>query len=576
MKKLLLFFSKNKKLSILTLLSLMVQVLGTLAVPFLIGELIDSGIAANNYPLVIKIGKQMFGVAVIGSAAAIYGSYLSARLAALYGYQLRRDFYHKVQALSIQEIESFNVSSLLTRMMNDVTNIQRSMVMMLQLIIPAPIICLFAVGMTAITSPKLAIIPLLSIVLYLASVSYLLKKGLPLSINIQTRLDKMMVKLREFFNGVMMIRAFDNQNEEEKQLNQRFADYADSMIRVNKIFAFLTPVAYLLMGLVFALIIWFGGILVGNGQLQIGVVTAVIEYSVLTLAYLIMAAMVIVTLPRAIASLHRVNEVLEKTPAKSEVLTNTPNIKDEAVFARFQHVTFAYNGAEPVLNDISFDILKGKTTAIVGGIGSGKSTIAKVLLNLATIQQGQILVDGVDLKQTSQTSLIQKISYVPQKAFLFSGTIESNLKMGCPTATADRMQRALAIAQATDFVATQDNGIHSFVAQGGTNFSGGQKQRISIARALVKPAQLYIFDDSFSALDYQTDALLRQALATEMSDATFLIVAQRLSTIKDADQIIVLDEGRIVGRGTHQELLKTNQTYQEFAISQGVSLKGGN
>jgi ATP-binding cassette subfamily B protein len=577
MKHLLLFFSKNKKLSFLTLLSLIIQVLGTLAVPFLIGELIDSGIASNNYSLVIKIGGQMLAVALVGSAAAIYGSYLSARLAALYGYELRRNFYYKIQLLSIQDVESFNISSLLTRMMNDVTNIQRSMVMALQLIIPAPIICLFAVVMTAIHSPKLASIPLLAIVLYLLSVNYLLKKGLPLSREIQIRLDKMMVKLREFFNGMMMIRAFDKQHVEETKLNQRFTDYADSMIRVNKIFAFLTPIAYLLMGLVFSLIIWFGGLLVGSGQLQIGVVTAVIEYSVLTLAYLIMAAMVIVTLPRSLASLNRVNEVLETTP---EIITQADSavssIQEDAPFVRFQHVTFAYNGAEPVLNDISFDILKGKTTAIVGGTGSGKSTIAKVLLHLTTIQKGHVLIDGQELKTIPQADLIQKISYVPQKAFLFSGTIASNLKMGYASATDEKMAQALEIAQATDFVSQQDKGIHSFVAQGGTNFSGGQKQRLSIARALVKPAQLYIFDDSFSALDYQTDASLRHSLATQMPEATFLIVAQRLSTIKDADRIIVLDEGRIVGQGTHEELLKNNQTYQEFAFSQGIDFKGGN
>lgn len=568
------FFKQNKKLSLLTLLMLMIQTLGTLAVPFLVAQLIDEGIALGNQALVYKIGFKMLVVALIGSGGAVYGSFLSAKLASLYGYQTRKDFYGKVQALSIQDIETYSISSLLTRMMNDVTNVQRSLVMALQLILPAPIICLFAVGMTFINSPKLALIPFVSIVIYLIVVFLLLRKGLPLSATIQTRLDKMMVKLREFFNGIHMIRAFDNQETEENKTNQRFTEYADSMIQVNKIFALLTPVAYLIMGVVFALIIWAGSYLVGLGQIPIGVVTAVIEYSMQTLGYLIMAAMVIVTLPRSLASLRRINEILDKNPeiTDSDVSTCATNEKNNsASLVTLDQVTFAYNGAEPVLENISFDLLRGKTTAIVGGTGSGKSTIAKVILNLTTIQSGEILFNGQTITTLSQQNLREKISYVPQKAFLFSGTIESNLKMGLNNAEAIQMKRATSIAQATDFVANQENSYQSFVAQGGTNFSGGQKQRLSIARALIKPAELYIFDDSFSALDYQTDANLRKALQAEMPEATFLIVAQRLSTIQEADHIIVLDEGKIVGQGTHKDLLQTNQTYQEFATSQGIT-----
>lgn len=577
MKSMIGFFNRNKKLSSLTTISLVIQIIGTLAVPFLIGELIDTGIASGNQSLVIKIGLQMLAVALIGGAAAVYGSYLSAQLAARYGYEVRRDFYTKIQLLSIQDVESFGVPSLLTRMTNDVTNIQRSLGMFLQLILPAPIICIFSVITTYMNSPKLALIPLVSIVLYLVVVTFLLKKGLPLSATIQSRLDRIMVKLREFFNGINMIRAFDKQDEEEGKTNQRFSDYADSMIRVNKIFAYLTPVAYLLMGLVFALIIWVGGLLVGTGDLQIGVVTAVVEYSMLTLAYLIMAAMVIVTLPRSFASLKRVEEVIDRIPEIRDQRNETERSRttDNINFASFNSVGFAYNGAEPVLEDITFAIARGKTTAIVGGTGSGKSTIAKVLLNLTTVNRGEILIDGIKLTDLSHHDLRYKISYVPQKAFLFSGTIESNLRMGYPDASFSELDRAVSIAQAKEFIASLENGYQAFVAQGGTNFSGGQKQRLSIARALIKPADLYVFDDSFSALDYQTDANLRRALRSEMSEATFLIVAQRLSTIKDADHIIVLDEGRIVGQGRHLELLKTNQTYQEFALSQGIDLEGG-
>ncbi|MEG2937433.1 MAG: ABC transporter ATP-binding protein, partial [Vagococcus sp.] len=349
MKHLTDFFKQNKKLSLLTLLMLMIQTLGTLAVPFLVAQLIDEGIALGNQELVYKIGFKMLLVALIGGGGAVYGSFLSAKLAALYGYQTRKIFYGKVQELSIQDIETYSISSLLTRMMNDVTNVQRSLVMALQLILPAPIICLFAVF-------------------------FLLRKGLPLSATIQTRLDKMMVKLREFFNGINMIRAFDNQETEESKTNQRFTEYANSMIKVNKIFALLTPVAYLIMGLVFALIIWAGSHLVGTGEIQIGVVTAVIEYSIQTLGYLIMAAMVIVTLPRSLASLRRINEILDKQPEITDTNTTTllinQNYTDSLV--SLNQVTFAYHGAEPVLENISFDILRGKSTAIVGGTGSGK------------------------------------------------------------------------------------------------------------------------------------------------------------------------------------------------------------
>ena len=568
------FLKRNKGLFFLTIVALAFQTIGTLAVPFLIGKLIDTGISSGNQKLVISIGIQMLIVAIIGSLAAVLGSFLSAKLAANYGYEIRKDFYQKTQELSIQKMDSFGVSSLLTRMMNDVTNVQRALMMIFQLILPAPIICVFAIVMTFINSPTLAIIPLISIVIYLVAVFYLLKKGLPLSSSIQQKLDAMVTKLREFFNGINMIRAFDNQETEESKTNHRFKDYADSMIAVNKIFSFLTPVAYLIMGLVFSLIIWVGSLLVGQGQLQIGTVTAIIEYSMQTLGYLIVAAMVLVTLPRSIASLKRIDKVLE-TPSEFVATTNSRNTSvTDDVLVRFDDVTFSYNGAEPILENISFDILKGKTTAIVGGTGSGKSTVAKLLLNLSNINSGDILVHNRSLSNWKQEDLRQIISYTPQKAFLFSGSIESNLLMGNSHASKNDMDRAIKTAQADSFIFNQKEGYQTAVSQGGSNFSGGQKQRISIARALIKPADLYVFDDSFSALDYQTDAKLRKALKTEMSEQTFLIIAQRLSTIQEADQIIVLDEGKIVGKGTHEVLLSTNKIYQEFAISQGIQLKG--
>lgn len=542
-------------------------------------KLIDEGIVSGNSASVTWIGIEMLGMAIIGSIGAIIGSWLSAELAAKFGFEIRNSFFDKVQLLSIKDTEEFGTATLLTRMTNDVDNIQRMLVLFLQMILPAPIISIFAIIMTYLHSPKLAMIPLLSIIIYGGIATYLLKKGVPFSNQIQKNIDRVMVTLREFFNGITMIRAFDNQDYEEKRTNQTFEEYGNSMIRVNQIFAWLTPVAFLIMGVVFALIIWFGGVLIGFGEIEIGIVTAVIEYSMLTLAYLMMAAMVLVTLPQSLASLKRLEEVLgTNEEIKDYVLQSEGNLvakSTDQVMVNYHKVTFSYDRAtDPVLENIDFTILKGKTTAIVGGTGSGKSTVAKLLLRLSDVNAGSVVFDGIDIRNLSQADLRSRTSYVPQKAFLFSGTIESNLRMGKPDATTEELAKALDTAQATEFIASLKDGMDSFVAQGGDNFSGGQKQRLCIARALIKPADIYIFDDSFSALDYKTDVLLRQALKREMGEKTLLIVAQRLSTIQEADQIIVLDDGRIVGKGTHQELVNNNQTYQEFAASQGMIGKG--
>lgn len=374
-----------------------------------------------------------------------------------------------------------------------------------------------------------------------------------------------------------MIRAFNNQEYEERRTNQTFEEYADQMIKVNRIFAWVTPIAFLFMGIVYSTILWFGGTLVSNGSLQIGIVTAIVEYSMLTLAYLMTAAMVLVVIPKSISSLKRIEEILEapieiKEPQqpKNELLSLT-----EKPILSFKHVSFSYSkDSEPVLEDLHFDILRGKTTAIVGGTGSGKSTIAKLLLRLNDTTSGEILLGGQPLQELEQTMIRQIISYVPQKAFLFSGTIRSNLAMGNEEASSEQLNQALRISQLEEVLAKLPAGLDSFVAQGGDNYSGGQKQRMCIARALIKPAEIYVFDDSFSALDYKTDATLRQALQDEMSDKTLVIVAQRLSTIMHADTIIVLDNGKIVGEGTHEQLLANCDSYQEFAKSQGIVKEG--
>ncbi|EGO2576644.1 ABC transporter ATP-binding protein [Enterococcus sp. DIV1434a] len=566
------FIKENKWIVLATTLTICLQIAGTLGVPKLVGKLIDVGIVSGDQQVIKTIGIQMFLVAFIGTIAAIISSYLSALVAAKFGFQVRGLFFKKFQQFSMKNVDKFGSNSLLTRMTNDVDNVQTMIVLFCQLIFPAPIISLFALVMTFSYSVSLAWVTLASIVFYLVVVYFLMKKGTPLSLKIQPKMDRITTTLREFFTGINMIRAFNNQDFEEQRTNQTFKNYAERMSKVNQIFAWITPVAFLLMGVVYASILWFGGNLVAVGTLQIGTVTAVIEYTLLTLAYLMIAAMVLVVIPRSVASLNRLQEVLSEEIEISDPHTEaTIAYHPEKALICFDHVTFQYTEtADPVLENVSFVIPKGKTTAIVGATGAGKSTLVKLLLRINEVTAGTISYSGTDIRSLSQQTIRQVISYVPQKAFLFSGTILSNLLMGNAKATTEEIRTALEISQSSEFIDSLPQGIESFVAQGGSNYSGGQKQRMCIARALIKPADVYIFDDSFSALDYKTDAALRAALHAQMADKTLLIVAQRLSTIMNADNIIVLDEGRIVGQGTHDDLLTTNSYYQDFAKSQGI------
>lgn len=572
------FLWKNKKIVGMTFLFVCLQIMGTLGVPKLVATLIDEGIVTGQNSKIYTIGLQMVFVALLGTFSAIASSYFSALVSAKFGYQTRETYFDKFQQLSMKDADEFGSASLLTRMTNDVDNIQQMIVLFCQMILPAPIIAVFTIVMMLQYSMTLTLITLISVFIYAVVIYILMKKGTPLSLSIQPKMDRITVTLREFFTGVNMIRAFNNQDYEEKRTNQTFEKYATQMIRVNRVFAWVTPISFLLMGIVYSAILWFGGSLVSEGTLQIGTVTAIVEYSMLTLAYLMTAAMVLVVVPKSMSSLRRIEEVLNQP---IEIIdpenpsTASLNMDDEHVLS-FEHVSFSYTkDSEPVLEDIHFKVPKGKTTAIVGGTGSGKSTIAKLLLRLNDVTSGQITLGGKPLQQLTQEMIRSKISYVPQKAFLFSGTILSNLQMGNEHATEEELTSAIRISQLEEVLDKLPKKLASFVAQGGDNYSGGQKQRMCIARALIKPADIYVFDDSFSALDYKTDAKLRTALHEEMADKTLIIVAQRLSTIMNADHIIVLDNGRIVGQGTHETLLATCLSYQEFAKSQGI-LKEGN
>ncbi|MBO1126608.1 ABC transporter ATP-binding protein [Enterococcus faecalis] len=572
------FFKQNSWLIAITAICLILQVTAALLIPKYIGALIDQGILQRNMNAIAEIGTKMFITGFLGSIIGLLSSYLSASIAARFGFETRDKIIEKLQLFSLSDIENKTVSGILTRVIDDIENIQQTIMLTLQLVVPAPFMVIVTIVLTYQISPSLTLIPLIVIMIYVVVAYLTLKKAIPLSKLIQPLMERMMIVTREFYTGMNMIRAFNNVNYEEDRNNQQFTNYADGMIKTNKIFAILTPMAFLLMGLSFAGILWIGGNLVGDGDLQVGMIAAIIEFSILALLYLMVGTMVFVSIPKTISSLYRVEEILN-----SEIeITDPINVQKDVIddsdpLVSFNDVTFSYPDSEkPVLENISFEIRQGDTVAIVGGTGSGKSTIAKVLLRFNDISKGSIFVRNNDIRNITQNELRENISYTPQKAFLFKGSLKSNLLMGNSNATTEELNNALAISQMSDFVRSLPSGLESLVSQGGFNFSGGQRQRLCIARSLVKKADVYVFDDSFSALDYKTDVLLRSALKKKMGTKTMLIIAQRLSTIQDADKIIVLDKGRIVGQGKHSELIKSNKVYQDFAESQGlINQQGG-
>lgn len=569
MKYLKLFLKESKSKVGITLIMLLGQVVGTLLIPYLIAGIVDNGILKGDMNEILHIGVQMIIVLLITTIAAVLGSYYSADLAAVFGYYLRDKIFRKSQELSIHEFDTIGVSSMITRTTSDISNLQQNFGLALQLIVPAPLIIGTSIIMTAYTSFSLALILILSVIIFIAFSGLVLKKSIFISKRVQSKLDYINQVIRESITGIRVIRAFGNEKYEEGRSGKAFKSYATDMIKLNKLFAILNPIIWLIIGLSIAIIVWIGGILSMKGTMEIGQITAVTEYSIITLSYLIMATTTSVTLPKMKSCLDRIEEVLEINPEIQDSNIEKQCTKDKYAVVEFENVSFFYHGAEePVISNLSFSCNKGETTAIIGSTGSGKSTIANLILRLHDIDQGEIRIDGVDIRSLSQNELRNTIGYIPQKAFLFSGTIEDNLKMGYKEATKEDMKKALSISQSEFFVNKLPKGLKSKVSQGGSNFSGGQKQRLSIARALIRKVPIYIFDDSFSALDLKTDAALRKSLKENMTDAAKIIIAQRVSTIMDADQILVLDEGNLVGIGKHAELMKNCSVYQAIAKSQ--------
>jgi ATP-binding cassette subfamily B protein len=564
------FLKEKKGMLFLIILATVIQSFSMLAVPYFAAKIIDNGIIKKDLMAIVSLGLQMLTAVGVSALISLWASYMCADLAALSGKYLRDRIFDKTQILSIRDFNRFSTASMITRATGDITVIQQTVIMFAQMILPAPIVAITAIIMTMAVSPILVAIPIIAMVVFISVIYYLFRKASPISKTIQKRLDIINRIMGEAITGVRVIRAFDNSEYERERTNEAFLDYADNVIRLNRTFAVFSPLIWAVVGISMVAVLWFGSFLVLNGEIQVGGIIAVSEYTILLLISLIMSSMVIVMLPKMKACLDRTQEVLDTIPEigdeKAAKALGNPNNPAKIVF---NQVSFSYRGAEePVLQGISFACEQGKTTAIIGGTGSGKSTIASLMLRLYDVASGEITLEGVDIRQMTQHDLRERISYVPQKAILFSGTIADNLRMGNRQATEAELEHAARIAQAHDFIIGMEDGYERSVAQGGTNFSGGQKQRLCIARALVKKAPVYIFDDSFSALDFKTDATLRKALKKEMADAAVVIVAQRISTIMDADQIIVLEAGWMAGIGRHAELMKSCPVYQEIVASQ--------
>ena len=549
----------------------------TLAIPFEISNIINQGIMKKDIDMVYSTSIKMVAILIFGTVTGIIANHFVALFATNFSKKNRKMLIRNIETLTLDQVSDFGVASLVTRMSNDNNNAQRLIVAFFQMILPSPIMATISIFLTIKLSPSLALIPLFTILVFACAIVLTLFKSLPYILKVQKKLDRMTLVLRERFIGAKIIRAFDNSEKERERFNNIGQDYTDNYIIINKKFALLSPMAFALMSVIITLIIFFGAMKVLNNTLEIGSITAIVEYSLTTISALIMSSMVLVQMPKAVVSIERIEEVLAVT---SEI-KDSENLKDNTYYEgilkqnpislTFDNVCFRYKGAEKqILKNISFSIKAGERFAIVGATGSGKSTIAKVLLRLNDIESGKILINNVNTLDLPLSYLRNQISYIPQKAYIFSGTIKDNFRFTNKNMTDEEMTEIAKVAQSYDFIDSLPDKFDSFVAQGGTNFSGGQKQRLSIARALSKEANIYLFDDSFSALDYATDAKLRKELKTFLKDKITIIIAQRLNTIADADKIIVLKDSEIIGMGTHQELLESNQEYIELAKSQGI------
>ena len=560
---------RNKKLLVFNFICVFGFILIELGLPTLLARMIDKGIAAGDRDYIWKMGAAMIAITIVGITMNILLGYFTSRITTNIVADIRDDLFEKVQGYSHTEYEKIGVSSLITRVTNDAYQIMLFMQSILRTGLMTPMMFVVSLYMVMRTSTQLGLYVLGALPILLMAVIAIAKISEPLSTKQQANLDKINGILRENLSGLRVIRAFVNEKFEEKRFGKVNQAYASSSRSLFRLMATAQPGFFFLFNIVMILIIWTGSIQIDQGQLQVGDLIAFIEYIFHALFSFMLFATVFTMYPRAAVSARRIQEALDATSEIKEPEQPVTETKTKG-FLEFKNVTFAYPGhaQSPVIRNVSFTASPGETVAFIGSTGSGKSTLIQLIPRFYDVSEGQVLVDGVDVRDYSLTTLRNKIGFIPQKALLFTGTIAENLRYGKEDATQAELERAAEIAQAADFISRTPDGFDAHLAEGGTNFSGGQKQRLAIARAVIRQPEIYIFDDSFSALDYQTDANLRARFKKETTESTVLIVAQRVGTIMNADKIVVLNEGDVVGIGTHKELLQTCPVYYDIAASQ--------
>ncbi|MEA2641404.1 MAG: ATP-binding cassette, subfamily multidrug efflux pump [Chloroflexota bacterium] len=572
MLRLLRFITPYRPTLALVLALAFLQSLANLYLPRLMADIVDVGIVQGDTGYIFRVGASMLAIAIAGTACAVVGSFFSARVATGFGRIIREQIFTHVENFSLHEFDTFSTASLITRTTNDPTQIQQVLTMILNMTITAPMMIIGGIVLAFTQDATLTLVLVAAMPFVVALFLIVMRNAIPLFQMMQVKIDKLNLILDEALGGVRVIRAFDRGAHEDRRFDLANLDLTNTAVSVNRLVAFLLPGMMLTLNLTSVAILWFGSMRVDGGYMPIGSLIAFLQYATFILFAVLMVSVMFIMLPRAAASATRINEVLDVTAD----ITDPPQPRPAGAqqgYVEFDGVTFSYPGAEEAaLEEVSFAARPGEVTAIIGGTGSGKTTLVSLIPRFYDVQRGRILVDGVDVRDMRQADLRAKIGFVPQKAVLFSGAIADNVRYGKADALPAELQHALDVAQAADFVAEMPDGPESVIAQGGINLSGGQKQRLSIARALVKRPEIYIFDDSFSALDFATDARLRAALKAETTGATVFLVSQRVGTIMDADRIIVLDEGRVVGIGKHGDLLGTCPVYREIVESQ-ISLQ---
>ena len=545
------------------------MVMANLWLPDKMSEIVNNGIIKQDMPAIWHNGLAMILVTAAGELCSIIIGFLASRIATGVAQKLRMKLFERVESFALADFNKFSTASLITRSTNDIQQVQMTSILLLRLALMAPIMAIGGLQKAIHNAPDLSWIIALAVSVLLVVIAVLFVIAVPRFKKLQTLVDKLNLVTRENLVGLKVIRAFHNEKIEQKKFQQANTELNKMNLFVNRLMMLLDPIMTLVMNFSSVAIVWFGAHLISSGNLQIGNMMAFLEYAMQVIISFLLLSMVFIMVPRAAVSVKRVGEVLDTLPSIVDPQSPQQLPHDATGKIEFKDVTFTYPDADlPVLSNINFTAEPGQTTAFIGSTGSGKSTLINLIPRFYDVSAGQILLDGVDIRNVKLEDLYDQIGYVPQKGVLFSGTIASNIKYGNAKASQELVEKSAKIAQAAEFISELKNGYKNDIAQGGSNVSGGQRQRLSIARAIAVEPNVYIFDDSFSALDFKTDAKLRLALAKETKHKTVLIVGQRINTIMNADKIIVLDEGKIVGQGTHQELMKDCEVYQEIAASQ--------